>query len=126
MDDNTNANMIYSNLQSKEQIVKSRSNTKDLLILASLLGFHGPPQHPLHCIHRVAHLCHHFFFLGELYHLALHGCSSDLSKEPLLLIEDLFITHFLLYMFSAELLFTAWQGVAFFWSILRTLLKSSS
>ena len=40
----------------------------------------------------------------------------------LLLIEDLFITHFLLYMFSAELLFTAWQGVAFFWSILWILL----
>ena len=33
--------------------------------------------------YRVAHLHHHFFFLGELYHLALHGCSSDLSKEPL-------------------------------------------
>ena len=102
--------------------------TNDLLILASLLGFHGPPQHPLHCNYRVAHLRHHFFFLGELYHLALHGCSSDLSKEPLLssLIEDLFFHHLFLYMFSAELLFTAWQGVAFFWSILGTLLQSSS
>ena len=30
MDDKTNANMIYSNLQSKEQIVKSGFNEEDL------------------------------------------------------------------------------------------------
>ena len=68
----------------KNRLLNRDPIPKDLLILASLLGFHGPPQHPLHCRYRVAHLRHHFFFLGELYHLALHGCSSDLSKEPLL------------------------------------------
>ena len=81
MDDNTNANMIYSNLQSKDRLLNRDPIHNYLLILASLLGFHGPPQHPLHCNYRVAHLRHHFFFLGELYHLALHGCSSDLSNH---------------------------------------------
>ena len=108
----------------KNKLLTKIQYTNDLLILASLLGFHVPPEHPLHCKDWVAHLHHNFFFLIELFPLALHCCSSDLSKEPLLssFNWDLFIYNLFLFTFSAELLYTTWQGVASFWSILWTLL----
>ena len=50
MDDNTNANMIYSNLQSKEQIVKSRSNTKRLtnIGISAWLSWSSTASSPLY------------------------------------------------------------------------------
>ena len=52
MDDNTNANMIYSNLQSKEQIV-NRDPIHKWLTDIGISAW-------LSCSNRVAHLCHQF------------------------------------------------------------------